>query len=178
MKKFIVIPAVIFLACITAYNQSLGDLGREEQKRRESISAEKITVMKTEPEKAPIIQRNDSSKQTGKQVASPFAEMVDAFKELFPKEMADAAAEMADAYKEVFSELKDIISNSSPAEKAIYRKVLEDDYKNRRDLYDVQLKKQLNSMDKQERKEFEETINDFNYVLEDGYRNAMKELGL
>ena len=53
MKKSIVfLVAVLYMTGIAAYTQSLGDLAREEQKRRESISADKTISIELVPQSA------------------------------------------------------------------------------------------------------------------------------
>ena len=54
MKRLIFFfAAVFYLTGIAAYAQSLGDLAKEEQKRRESIPDEKVTTIEYTPPDAP-----------------------------------------------------------------------------------------------------------------------------
>jgi len=61
--KFIVfLVTILYLTCIAAYAQSLADIAREEQKRRDSISGRRTIIFKSEPPLAVFdeeVSRND-----------------------------------------------------------------------------------------------------------------------
>jgi len=54
MKKCtVLLSAFFFLTCAAAYSQSLGDLAREEQKRRDAISEDRIITLENAPPAVP-----------------------------------------------------------------------------------------------------------------------------
>ena len=52
-KHMIFFTAALCLACIATYAQSLGDLARDEQKRRDAISEEKTIILDSAPTEEP-----------------------------------------------------------------------------------------------------------------------------
>lgn len=62
----IILTAVLFLTGAAAYAQSLGDLAREEQKRREGISGEKVITLKSAPIEEPIEEPEKEKKVSAK----------------------------------------------------------------------------------------------------------------
>jgi hypothetical protein len=79
--------------------------------------------------------------------------------------------------------LKSIIKDMSPEEKAVYKKMLEEQNSNSQALYEIQLKKQLKEYDDkgftaEQKKEAELQIKEAKEMIDKTYKEMIKELDL
>jgi len=193
MKKYTVLVAMLFyMTSAVVYAQSLGDLAKEEQKRREAVSGG--TVVLEGARLAVSDETAAKAKAAGPKNPSPGAQsdpaidaylqwasaQDDKFIELLDlmNNMIEQNKEAQEVIKEMLAGLKEIIKDWSPEEKAVYKKLLEDQLKAQTSMMDIQFNKFLKEMSADEKKEYEKSMNDMKKWMEDNYKKTLKEVGL
>jgi len=197
MKKYAVLFVMVFyMTSIAVHAQSLGDLAKEEQKRREAVSDGTVIVLE-----------NARPATSGTQSAEAFnASEIDAallraandididWEELLElgnmleqdKEAREALQEiftgisdmLQEALQEMNASMKELLKDMSPEEKAALKKSSDDSFKTQLSIMDIQFNKLLNVVPAEEKKEYEKGISDVKKAMEDSYKKTLKELGL
>jgi len=193
MKKIMILFAMFFyMVSVTSYTQSLGDLAKEEQKRREAASGGTVVLggarpavsgettakaKAAEPYRSNPGAQPDSAIDAYLQWASEqdvkFMELLD-----MTGNMIEQNKEALEVMQEMLAGLKEIIKDWSPEEKAVYKKLFEDQLNAQTAIMDIQFNKFLKEMPAEDKKEYEKSMNDMKKWTEDYYRKTLKEIGL
>ena len=180
------------MVSVTSYTQSLGDLAKEEQKRREAASDGTVVIggarlaasdetttraKAAEPNRYNPSAQPDSAIDAYMQWASAqdakFIDLLD-----MTSNMIEQNKEALEVMQEMLAGLKEIIKDWSPEEKAVYKKLFEDQLNAQTAMMDIQFNKFLKEMSEEEKKEYEKSMNDMKKWMENNYRKTLKEIGL
>lgn len=190
MKKITVfLIAVLHLTCIAAYAQSLGDLAKEEQKRRDSVPANKTITIVLASFVEEALGKEVSAEEPAGEDADIFSNSLDALWDessnltdwlTFLKNATPEEIEIKrnDSVKELFDLMKDHTKDFSPEEKAIYKKMMEDQMNGRLSLMELQYKKLMENETPKQKMELEDLLKEIKQLMEQSYKEVIEAIGL